>query len=61
MHAQLDASTLLRALRQFDTPIIARIEDDRVRIDLRTVEPESDLLLVAALSHILGPRIADEK
>jgi seryl-tRNA(Sec) selenium transferase len=61
MHARLDASTLLRALRQFDPPIIARIEDDRVRIDLRTVEPESDLVFVAALSHVLDPRMTDEK
>jgi L-seryl-tRNA(Ser) seleniumtransferase len=60
-HARLDASTLLRALRQFDPPIIARIGDDRVLIDLRTVEPESDLVLVAALSRVLDPRTADEK
>ena len=60
MHAQLDASTLLRALRQFDPPIVARIEDDRVRIDLRTVEPESDPVVVAALSGVPDPRTADE-
>jgi L-seryl-tRNA(Ser) seleniumtransferase len=61
MHARLDASTLLRALRQFDPPIIARIEDGRVRIDLRTVEPKSDLVLVAALNRALDPRTEDEK
>jgi L-seryl-tRNA(Ser) seleniumtransferase len=60
-HARLDASTLLRALRQFDPPIIARIGEDRVLIDLRTVEPKSDLVLVAALSRVLDPRTADEK
>lgn len=61
VHARLDASTLLRALRQFDPPIIARIEDDRVLIDLRTVEPASDLLIAAACGHIPDPRTAEEK
>lgn len=59
--AGTDASTLLRALRQSDPPIIARVEADRVLIDLRTVEPELDLVLVATLSRVLNPRTAEEK
>ena len=33
------ATRLLGALRRGDPPVIARIEDDRVVIDLRTVDP----------------------
>lgn len=36
------ADRLLSALRVLDTPIIARIDDDRVVIDLRTVNPSDD-------------------
>ncbi len=43
------ASWLERRLRQQRPPIIARIEDDRVLIDLRTVLPEQDAPLAEAL------------
>ena len=43
------ASWLERLLRQQRPPIIARIEDDRVLIDLRTVLPEQDAPLAEAL------------
>jgi L-seryl-tRNA(Ser) seleniumtransferase len=52
-HPQLDASALLAALRQFDPPIIGRIEEDRVLLDLRTVEPEFDQLLISVLNQPL--------
>jgi L-seryl-tRNA(Ser) seleniumtransferase len=52
-HAQLDASSLLAALRQLDPPIIGRIEEDRVLLDLRTVEPEFDRLLISTLNQPL--------
>jgi L-seryl-tRNA(Ser) seleniumtransferase len=48
-HARLDASTLLGALRRLDPPVIGRIEDNQVLLDLRTVEPESDELLIWSL------------
>jgi L-seryl-tRNA(Ser) seleniumtransferase len=35
------ATRLLGALRRGDPPVIARIEDDRVVIDLRTVDPDA--------------------
>jgi L-seryl-tRNA(Ser) seleniumtransferase len=35
------ATRLLGALRRGDPPVIARIEDDRVVIDLRTVDPDT--------------------
>lgn len=50
------ADDLLRRLRASDPPIIARIEDQRVVLDLRTVAPEQDEplagLLLAALSAL---------
>ena len=44
------AGELLERLRQWEPPIIARVEDDRVLLDLRTVDPEQDETLVAALN-----------
>jgi L-seryl-tRNA(Ser) seleniumtransferase len=37
-----------RRLREYDVPVIARIENDRVVLDLRTVDPSDDRLLLAA-------------
>jgi L-seryl-tRNA(Ser) seleniumtransferase len=50
----LNASQLLDALRAFDPPIIARVEGERVLIDLRTVFPEQDELVGKALERIAG-------
>jgi len=44
-HATLQPQSLLFALRQLDPPIIARISEERVLLDLRTVEPEFDELV----------------
>jgi L-seryl-tRNA(Ser) seleniumtransferase len=44
-HATLQPQSLLFALRRLDPPIIARISEERVLLDLRTVEPEFDELL----------------
>lgn len=52
--AQLEASALLALFRRFDPPVIARIEEDRVLLDLRTVEPEFDQLLIRALNRPLS-------
>jgi L-seryl-tRNA(Ser) seleniumtransferase len=38
-------------LRTLDPPIVARIEDDRVVLDLRTVLPEQDKTLADLLSR----------
>lgn len=40
---------LAAALRLNEPPIIARVEDDRVLLDLRTVSPEDEAAIVAAL------------
>jgi len=43
---------LLLALRRLDPPIIGRISDDSVLLDLRTVEPEFDAKLISLLEQI---------
>jgi L-seryl-tRNA(Ser) seleniumtransferase len=48
-HATLSADQLSARLRATDPPIIARVEEGRVLLDLRTVFPEQDLLLADAL------------
>ena len=40
-----------RRLRSLDPPVIARIEHDRVVLDLRTVLPSEDQTLVSLLTH----------
>ncbi|MGA7234194.1 MAG: L-seryl-tRNA(Sec) selenium transferase [Bryobacteraceae bacterium] len=47
-----DANRTERALRGGDPPVIARIEDDRVVLDLRTVFPEEERELSLALCAI---------
>jgi L-seryl-tRNA(Ser) seleniumtransferase len=46
---ELSAQELARRLRRQATPVIARVEDDRVLLDLRTVFPEQDEAVAAAL------------
>jgi L-seryl-tRNA(Ser) seleniumtransferase len=43
---------ILERLRRWETPIIARVEDDRVLLDLRTVEAAQDAVIVAALEGL---------
>jgi L-seryl-tRNA(Ser) seleniumtransferase len=50
-------NALLDRLRAGEPAVIGRIEDDRVLLDLRTVEPDADDRLAAALAVALrGPR-----
>jgi L-seryl-tRNA(Ser) seleniumtransferase len=51
-HADFSADELSVRLRACDPPIIARVEDGRVLLDLRTVFPEQDQLIVNALTRI---------
>jgi L-seryl-tRNA(Ser) seleniumtransferase len=46
----LGATALEALLRGLPTPVIARIVDDRVALDLRTIPPESDDELAGLLS-----------
>jgi L-seryl-tRNA(Ser) seleniumtransferase len=51
-HANLSADELSNRLRGNSPPIIARVEDGRVLIDLRTVFPEQDATLTTALASL---------
>jgi L-seryl-tRNA(Ser) seleniumtransferase len=46
------ATDLAAALRSNDPPIIARIHQERVVLDLRTVPPEDDAVIVEALRSV---------
>ena len=51
-HSTLSADALESALRALDPPVIARIEDDMVLIDLRTVAPADDQRLAELVASI---------
>jgi len=51
-HRQKNPNDLAAALRIGDPPVIARVEDGRVLLDLRTVFPEQDQIIVRALQSI---------
>ncbi len=46
---------LLARLRDADPPVVARIEDDRVVLDARTVMPWEDEDVVRAVREVLTP------
>jgi len=52
--SRLSAAELSQRLRLHDTPVFARIHEDSVLLDLRTVFPEEDEILLAALEQIGG-------
>jgi L-seryl-tRNA(Ser) seleniumtransferase len=51
-HESLSLPALLFALRRLQPPVIARVSDDRLLLDLRTVEPNLDETLVSLLQRI---------
>ena len=53
LHPERTPETIEAALRAFDPPLIARIDDDRVVLDLRTVPEDRDDTIVAALRSAL--------
>ena len=46
--------TVMKRLREADTPVIARIEEDRVLLDPRTVLAEEEEGLLASLREALS-------
>jgi L-seryl-tRNA(Ser) seleniumtransferase len=52
--AGVGAAELDRRLRADDPPVVARIERDRLVMDLRTTAPDEDAAIVAALERALG-------
>ena len=57
-HATLSAATLEGRLLAYRPPIVARVESDRVLIDLRTVLPEQEEVLTAALRFLASSSTA---
>ena len=49
-----DASALAAALRGGDPPVVARVEDGELVLDLRTVAPDDDAVLDRRLREVLG-------
>jgi L-seryl-tRNA(Ser) seleniumtransferase len=49
------ADELARILRRATPPVIARIEDDRVLLDLRTVSPTQDEAVGTILQELTNP------
>jgi len=49
--AEISADELSARLRSFRPPVIARVEEGRVLLDLRTVFPEQDEVVVRALEQ----------
>ena len=52
-HAELSADELSTRLRASDPPVIARVEEGRVLIDLRTVFPEQDSQLLQVMNSLI--------
>jgi hypothetical protein len=48
----LSLPALLLALRRLQPPVIARVSEDRLLLDLRTVEPNLDATLISLLQGI---------
>jgi L-seryl-tRNA(Ser) seleniumtransferase len=48
----LNADEICARLRQWEIPIIARVDEDRVLLDLRTVEPAQEEIVLAALGAL---------
>jgi L-seryl-tRNA(Ser) seleniumtransferase len=57
-HATLPPQALLQTLRRLDPPVIGRVSEDVVLLDLRTVEPEFDAKLVALLRQTAPASVA---
>jgi seryl-tRNA(Sec) selenium transferase len=53
-HNAVSASEIERKLRTSEIPVIARIEDDAVLIDLRTVQESEEDRLIEMLVAALG-------
>ncbi len=53
-HPRLSSDALARRLRLHEPPVAGRVEDDRVLLDLRSIAPEEDPIVAAALAAVSG-------
>jgi L-seryl-tRNA(Ser) seleniumtransferase len=53
-HPAKSAAEIDRALRSARSPVIARVEDDRVILDVRTIRPDEDELVAELVAGALG-------
>lgn len=53
---KMSAESLAKRLRQYDTPVFTRIQNDQVLIDSRTLLSGDDRIIVKALVEIFGPK-----
>ena len=49
---ELSSRELAHRLRSLDPPVVARVENDEVVLDLRTVNPKEDPMLLSALQEV---------
>ena len=49
------ADSLAKELRENEVPVVGRVEDGRLLLDLRSIAPEEDLIVAAALERLGGP------
>ena len=60
IRSSVSVHDIQQGLRQWNPPIIARIESDRVLLDLRTVDPQDDETIIAALCGVARTRPESE-
>ena len=56
---QISVSRLETLLRQIDVPVIGRIEEDRLLLDMRTVADDETALLAEGLAQVLAGKEDD--
>ena len=54
-------AALAERLRRGEPPVVARLERDRLMLDLRTVLPEEDDILLEALHAVLATAAPSDK
>lgn len=54
-HPEHSAEEIARQLRQYDPPIVPRIEEDQLFLELRTLSDEEESAVTTALQKILNP------